>query len=210
MTAPRNDDMPFTLSDVRLRHRGIERGAMVVTPKRAMVIDKERLDRLRRPSGLSQVERWLIAQAKQRGNNGHVVLFRALNDAGERVWQFDPELSESQLADGGYVMTQALLPLHRRLMAVGVVLMVHTEWGLRECYAMRHGAARLQRELASARKPTPERDVDRWILSNMLLHVALRMRHVVDSLLPSHLAMIERRADQVRSLVAGLPAAAID
>jgi hypothetical protein len=44
----------------------------------------------------------------------------------------------------------------------------------------------------------------------MLLHVALRMRHVVDSLLPSHLAMIERRADQVRSLVAGLPAAAID
>src|SRR6185503_2892331 len=109
-----------------------------ITPKNAMVIGRERIEKLRHADGVNQVERNLIAQVRRR-ENVRIVLFRAKNDAGQRVWQFGPDIQDSMMADVGIVMTKALLPLHRRLMAAGVMLMVHTDWGGRECVAMRDG-----------------------------------------------------------------------
>jgi len=208
-TALADADMPFTLGEVLLRHRGVERGAMVITPKTPIVVDVSRLQQVGHAKTLSPVERWLIEQIRQRGERARVVLFRAVNDKRERVWQFDPALSEQQLQEGGYVMSKALVPFHRRMLASGVVLMVHTDWGLRECYAMRHGIRRLLQELEAM----PDRDAvgeaDRWLLNHMLLHVALGLDHVTTSLLPTHLTMIERRYPSVRELVRQLPPHAI-
>lgn len=179
---------------------------MVITPKSPMVIGQKRIDDLRKPSGISRVERWLIDQARKGGASAQIVLFRAVNDAGERVWQFDPSLSQANLEDGGYVMSKALLPFHRRLMASGVVLMVHTDWGIRECYAMRTGVERAFDEQESSSEANPTRAADRWVLRHMLLHAALDLDHILRSLLPKHLTMVERRLSRVRELVARLPA----
>ena len=140
-----------------------------------------------------------------------MILFRAVNAQGERVWQFDPDLSDEELAEGGYVLTRALLPFHRRLLKSGMALMVHTDWGLRECYAMRHGVRRLKTELKRGPGPhDPVIEADHWVLSNMLLHVALSMDHVITELLPTHLAMIDRRLTFLKTLTASLPASAVD
>jgi hypothetical protein len=48
------------------------------------------------------------------------------------------------------------------------------------------------------------------VLSHMLLHAALDLEHIVASLLPAHLTMVERRWPRVRELVARLPPSAID
>jgi hypothetical protein len=119
-------------------------------------------------------------------------------------------MTEIELEQAGLVVTRALLPLHRRLMAAGVVLMVHTEWGTRECYAMRHGLRKLVEEIDAKRAPSATDEADRWLLSHMLLHVALNLDHVATTLLPTHLAMIDRRWPRVRELVALLPPDAVD
>lgn len=205
---PRN--MPFQFSELVLHHRNIEYTATVITPKTMMTFGRDRIGQLSKPTGISRVERWMIEEVGRRGERARVLLFRAVNTQAQRVWQFDPDMSEQELEDAGVILTKALLPFHRRLMASGVVLMVHTEWGVRECYAMRHGLRVLARELDSKSNLTPVEEVDRWLLSHMLLHVALNIEHVTTTLLPTHLTMIERRWPRVRELVALLPPEAVD
>jgi hypothetical protein len=206
--------MPFEIDEHKVRGAGARHRVMVITPKAPMIIGRKRIDDLRKPSSISRVERWLIEQARKGSSSASIVLFRAVNDAGERVWQFDPALSQADLEDGGYVMSRALLPFHRRLMASGVVLMVHTDWGIRECYAMRTGVERAIAEQEGVEKAppaesNPTREADRWVLRHMLLHAALDLDHVLKTLLPGHLSMVERRLSRVRELVAQLPADAI-
>jgi hypothetical protein len=202
--------MPFDIGEQTVRDGAIAQRVMVITPKSSVVIGLKRIRDLRKPTGISRVERWLIEQAHQGSSSAHILLFRAVNNEGERVWQFDPDLSEPDLEEGGYVMSKALLPFHRRLMAGGIVLMVHTDWGLRECYAMRSGVQKALAEIARSPNEDPTREADRWVLSHMLLHAALDLDHIVQSLLPGHLTMVKRRWPRVRELIARLPANAID
>jgi hypothetical protein len=44
----------------------------------------------------------------------------------------------------------------------------------------------------------------------MLLHVGLNQEHVVTTLLPDYLTLIDRRWERVRELIARVPASAID
>jgi hypothetical protein len=208
--APDSSDMPFDIGEETVRDGTIVKRAIVMTPKSAVVVGLKRINDLRKPAGISRVERWLIEQSQNGTSSPRILLFRAVNSAGERVWQFDPNLSEPDLEEGGYVVCKALLPFHRRLMAAGVVLMVHTDWGLRECYAMRSGVQRALAEFARSPNPDPTRDADRWVLNHMLLHAALDLAHIVASLLPGHLTMVERRWPRVRELIARLPPTAID
>jgi len=204
-----SSDMPFEIGERTVLHAGAAHQVTVITPKSAMTIGRKRIVELRRPSGISRVERWLIEQAGERGSSARILLFRGANDAGERLWQFDPSLSDVDLQDGGHVMSKALLPFHRRLMASGVVLMVHTDWGLRECYAMRSGLQKALGELGPSARKDPTVEADRWVLSHMILHAALDLDHVVKSLLPSHITMVERRLPRVREIVARRPGGAI-
>jgi hypothetical protein len=210
MSPSADTEKPFTLGEVLLHHRGVERGAMVITPKKPIVVGAARLQQVRHATALSPVERWLLEQIESRGDRARVVLFRAVNDKRQRVWEFDASLSETELKEAGYVMSKALLPFHRRMLARGVVLMVHTDWGLRECHAMRHGIRLLVHELDAVPERNAVEEADRWVLSHMLLHVALGLDHVTTSLLPRHLTMIERRYPSVLELVSRLPPDAID
>jgi hypothetical protein len=89
-------------------------------------------------------------------------------------------------------------------------LFVHSEWGDRECIAMRKGVE-LAIEEAMAR---PDADTalvraDVWILKNMLFHFSLPMERIVESVLPPHLRMMHTRLPRVRTLVSELPKASI-
>ena len=193
-------EKPFTVSDVSF---GVSRprSAMVVTPKARMVIDHARLDRAGKLSSLSPVEEWLVQEARRRGEGARVLLFRAANSANERVWEFDRSFDEPELQRAGAIMTRALLPLHRALLASGVVLMVHTDWGRRESYAMRHGVRALTDEVTRPTYASATRRVDEWILRNMLMHVALSLNHVTERLLPAQMGLIERRWPRVVDLL---------
>jgi hypothetical protein len=193
-------DVPFSITDERVRTSKRSENVMVVTPRNRIVVDHARLDRLSKPSALSPVEGWLIEQARLRGDGARVVLFRAVNEKGERVWEFDPTFSESDLEKGGTIMTRALLPFHRGLLESGVVLMVHTDWGFRESYAFRHGVRVLSEQLSLSAR-SDDNEIDRWILGNMLMHVALKLDHVLRNLLPAHMGLVQQRANRVAEML---------
>ena len=93
--------MPFTIEDLPIRHQELTHRAIVITPKNPMVLGRERIEALRRPTSLNKVDRWLIDQAVRRSGKSRLILFRACNRQGERVWQFDPSLSDAELEEAG-------------------------------------------------------------------------------------------------------------
>lgn len=197
---------PFRISETTVKSDNTLHPVLVITPRAPMVLGVERIEALRKVPGLSPADRYLIEQTRKRGHRVHLAVFRAANDAGERLWSFDPQLSSSQVEELGYLVTKGLLPVHRRMMANGVALLAHTEWGTRECYAMRCGVRRLLTELEQQPHPSAAlTDVDRWVLRNMCFHFALGFEHVTKSLLPNQIPMIERRWARVSELVTKLP-----
>jgi len=207
-TQPHDGDAkwPFSISETTVKSDNTLHPVLVITPRAPMVLGVERIEALRKPVGLSAVDRYLIEQTRLRGHRVHLLVFRAANDLGERLWSFDPQLSSSQVEELGYLVTKALLPVHRRMMANGVALLAHTDWGTRECYAMRCGVRRLLTELEQQPHPSAAlTDVDRWVLRNMCFHFALGIEHVTKSLLPNQIRMIERRWARVSDLVTRLP-----
>jgi hypothetical protein len=199
-------DAPFVFNEIGLGAGALRLRGLVMMPKKPMIVDRERLDRLRGATTVNDAERGIIAAARRA--RARVLVLRAADDTGTRLWQLDPSLDEPALAEGGYVLSRAILPLHRRLVAAGVMLMVHTEWGVRECYAMRERVVRLAAERRSATDACGA--LDDWLLRHVLLHTALGFDHVVKNVLPSHVTMIDRRAARVTSLLAELPASELD
>ena len=197
---------PFLLSETTVTSQSSVYPMLVVTARASRIFGEERIEALKQPTSLNAADRYLIEQAKKCGSRVHLAAIRAANEAGERLWSFDPKLSSSQAEELGYLITKSLLPVHRRLMANGVALLAHTEWGTRECYAMRYGMRRLLTELEQ--QPHADAaltDVDRWILRNMLFYFALDLELVASSLLPNQIAMLERRWARVSDLVTKLP-----
>lgn len=166
-----------------------------------MVIGTDRLERLAGSDSVNEVERGLVDEAAQR--SATAVILRAANDRGERLWNFDEGLSETELIEAGPIMCRALLPLHRRLAAIGVLTMVHTEWTPRDCYTMRVGAQRLLRERSQADDPLSGLDV--WMLSEMLTYVARPAAEVTRASLPFRLLTADRDLSRLRALVAAVP-----
>lgn len=200
-------EWPFRISETQVLTDTATHPVMVITPRVPMVFGLERIETLRKPTRLSEVDRYIIDQTRRRKGRVHLAAFRAGDDFGQRLWSFDPTLSGAEIEELGYLITKSLIPVHRRMMANGVALIAHTEWGPRECYAMRYGVRRLLTELGDHPHSEPAlTDVDTWILRNMLFHFALDLDHVTTSLLPSQIRMIERRWERVSDLVTKLPA----
>lgn len=197
---------PFRITETTVESHGSVYPVLVVTPRVPRVFGLERIEALKQPTALNAADRYLIEQTKKYGNRVHLAAFRAANEAGDRLWSFDPKLNGAQAEELGYLLTKSLLPVHRRMMANGVALLAHTECGTRECYAMRYGVRRLLTEIEEEPHTNAAlTDVDRWILRNMLFHFALGLEHVTTSLLPNQVQMLERRWTRVSDLVMKLP-----
>ncbi len=195
------DGFPFRIDPVSLTSGSTRHGGIMFMPRRPMTIGAEWLERVADVNTVNVAERRLIDAARM--SRGRLVLFRARADDGRRLWTFDPEMDDKALEHAGQVMSRALLPLHRRFAAVGITLIVHTGWELRECYGMRRGAESLRDERSGSN--TPLGRLDAWLLRNMIVHLSLSYDHVVREVLPGHLSMVERRAATVRDLIEAVP-----
>jgi hypothetical protein len=59
--------MPFDIGEQTVRDGTKVKQAIVMTPKSAVVVGLKRINDLRKPAGISRVERWLIEQAHRGG-----------------------------------------------------------------------------------------------------------------------------------------------
>lgn len=196
-------EAPFDFEEVRVASAALECGALVMTPRSPMVIDAARRDRLRGDPALSDGDRLIIARVRDRSDDVSILIMRGADEAGARLWQFDTAFDEDELEDVSRLLIRALLPLHRRFLCSGIILFVHSEWGARETPPMRRAIARFANELQNhGQLGAAMRDLDLWILRNMLLFSSLTTRHVIESLLPDHLRLVSHRKRQVADLVA--------
>lgn len=179
--------------------------ALVLTPKQPQVLGRERMEGLRHASGLSKVDRMIVGEAAARKGNIQLAFFRAMDEQGQIAWSFDETLSPDECDELGYLLVRALLPIHRRMMAQGIGLLVHSEWGDRECSAMRHGREKNRRELEDRIDSEPVAAADAWILRNMLFHSTLPIEKLVRGTLPSQLRLIAARQKRIGELIAALP-----
>lgn len=199
-------EWPFKISETEVLTDTAAHPMLVITPRAPMMFGVERIETLRKPTRLSAADRYLIEQTRHRKGRVHLAALRAGDGFGQRLWSFDPILTAGEVEELGYLITKSLIPVHRRMMANGVALLAHTEWGPRECYAMRYGVRRLLAELSDQPHSNPAlTDVDTWILRNMLFHFALDLEHVKTTLLPNQIRMIERRWERVSALITRLP-----
>lgn len=203
MIASKPDNFPFEMSQVTIPGEQGGRTSTVLTPKNAMVFGRTQLDKVQAARGLSPVEQWLVAYAAGHSEQCRIMILRAVNSEQERVWLFDPSFDNDTLQVAGYVMTQALLPFHRALMAAGVMLLAHTDWGDRESYGIRHGVWRCIEELSTKTELSLEQEQNLAVLKTMVHHMSLSLDHVVTHLLPGHLHMVDRRWARMQEDSAG-------
>jgi hypothetical protein len=174
-----------------------------------MVFGRTKLNEVNTGTELNARDRWLLTEVER--CKARIAVLRSVNTYGERVWAVDPELSESEATQLGYILTRGLLPVHRRLVALGITLFAHTDWGLKETEAMRGGVARMLEALAQRpRAHAAIQEIDLWILKHFIFHFGMPYQHIMDKVLPEHLKLIDTRTARIAELVTRLPNAAID
>lgn len=201
--------LPFVFDDIRVTANEREFGALVLTPASPMVIDTRRRDRLKEMPPLNEVDRAILDRVRGRGDDTPMLIMRAADDSGKRLWSFDPSFTDDEVEETGAELVRSLMPLYRRFLASGITLFVHADWGERELSPMRRGVARLSENLDPDEDGAVRR-LDEWLLRNMLLYSSLSFRHVTEVLLPEHMRLLERRQQRVRQLLEAVPPGAID
>jgi hypothetical protein len=93
------------------------------------------------------------------------------------------------------------MPMYRKLLEIGIVLFVHSDWGHREIGPIRRGLRSLAADASNS--DDGNGPIDEWIVRNKLLYSSLSLDHVVRKLLPAHLRLLERRQERARRLFEG-------
>ena len=186
---------------MRMAADGVETNVLLMKPRMPMILDAARRERLRGNPSLNEADRWILGQIEDRRREGFVVVLRGANDEGDPCWKFDPAFSDDEIGELGALVIRALLPFHRRVLAIGINLFVHSEWGGRETGPMRRGLLALCDEIERSEADPGLRALDLWILKNMLLFTSLPTEHVVETTLPLHLRFVASRRTKVDRLL---------
>ncbi len=184
------------------------RGALVISPIQPVILGAARLAELRDDLRRAPIDHQIAREIRRRTGRVEIMIFRGVGPAGA-TWRFDEALGDDDADELGYLLTRSQLPTWRALVANGVHLHLHTDWGVRETAACRRGAARLRQELAADGAVRSVERFDAYMLSYLSLFYSADLDHVLGELLPSQLGLIEQRAARVRSFLEGLPRDAI-
>lgn len=203
---------PVSFEHVPLQTPVGRRVALVASPTADLVVTRERLAELRRPvQRPSPVDDAIVAAGRAAREMGLFVW----RSRGERAgsWTFAAEFSTDELSEVGYHMARSHIPLYRRLVAAGCLLILHVDLGFREAEAMKEGSARLRDEIerggssgsTSRFQAGSVRQLDLWMLRHLTMFLASSFETVMGGTLPSMWSVVDRRAAATRSLVEALP-----
>jgi hypothetical protein len=203
--------------EARIESRVGTRFAIVVSPMRPMLWGHARLEQLRQATGASTVDRQIFEAVKQRGARVTVLCIRGKNDDVSGHWRLEDDLDDGDAEELGYLLVRSQLATYRRLVAHGIIALIHSDWGPREATAFRRGSERLRSELrlaqASREKLALEVDpvaaLDRWMLQHLTFFLTLSTTKVLDDFLPEKLPLLVPRVPRIAALLAALPHSAI-
>jgi hypothetical protein len=191
--------VPFTFDEIDLHTRNGSRRALVMAPDRDYRVGLERLEELRRTGRRSAIDTGLVEEVRQR-DGVRVVIFRGVNDAGER-WGLDPALSDEDASELAKRLTMSHIKTWRQLIVHGAWVMIHTEfsmWGPTFRDTCRELADDLQ---ADPDESSALHEFDRWLLRNLVFFFGQSLESVASQVLPKTLHVIERRSGTIDDFV---------
>lgn len=197
-------ELPFTFEQRHVRFRSGRTGALVMTPRQPTVFGQDRLDAVRRCPGLSAAKEGMLCRIEDRESNTPILILRATDDDGSRLWEFDPDFSAEELAGVARDFVQSLLPFYRRVARSGIVLFVHSGWRSRDLATLRETVAVTSKSRALSIAEEGLGRLDAWIVRNMLMYSSLSLDHVLEQLLPDHLGLLSRRKKRANDLLGAI------
>lgn len=203
---------PIRFEEHSIHTRNGPRAVLVASPTDAIRIDRTRLATLREGPGESAIDRAIVREARARSGRARLAMFRARGND-DAAWELDADLTDEEAAEAGYLLVRSHLWLHRKLMASGILAIVHVELGFREVDALREATKTMIEEL-EARAKDDELDpegaavlrADVWSLKHLTFYFTLGFARAVEDTLPDMIPMLEQRERTMRELVESLPA----
>jgi hypothetical protein len=188
------------------------RKALLVTPRTAVRVGRERLAVLRDQASAGGIDEEIVEEVRRRGGAIPIAIFRGRGDTGEGSWGFSEDLTDSEVEELGYRLVVSQQATYRRLLENGVFLIVHVECGRRETPALKAGTSRrlseLQQELADStqtRRLDPVRRLDIWMLQNLTFFFNLELDAVLGDVLADKIPLLEQRIPKIKAMLAALP-----
>jgi hypothetical protein len=182
-----------------------ERVALVIAPTEAVRVGLDRIVPRVGPPRMSSLDQQVLEQAEARAPRIQLGIFRGANGHGGS-WGFDPAMDEHEAIRLAEYLLPGQMIVYRGLLRLGVCLFVHIDWGSLECAAFRAAAAKIADGLhdrlsrGSAEPPNPADVVDLWVLRNLTFFFSLSFDHLVSTILPEKLALMEKRMERIQRM----------
>ncbi len=155
---------------------------------------------------MSDVDRHLLEQMRQREGRVNAVVFRGRDDVGDGSWGFDPALDAHEADALALELLRGMVLVYRAFVESGVCVHAHADWGPAEARAFRVANGTLVAELGQQLEhgqlgPVQRREaeVELWTLRNLTFFFTLGFRTLVRSVLPEKLPMLETRTERLRA-----------
>lgn len=211
MSAP---TLPVAFFERTIDTRNGSRLALVMSPQTHIVVHAERIATLRSDGSPGPIDREVLRQIRMR--RGRVSVLALRGAAGGGSYRFDPALDAAQVRDLGYLLVKSQLQTYRRLLAAGVLVHFHVDWGGVETDAFRAGSAWLVDELTAQTTNGTLSDgrlalckLDCWMLRHLQFYLTLGLERTLRDVLPGKLPLLELRLPHVREMLARVPPEAI-
>lgn len=179
--------------------------AVVVSPKRAIVIGRERLESMRLGLSPSGTDDAIVHAARHYG--AQVTIFCPESKEHGGSWRFAEDLDAQEVDELAQFLLASQLITYRRLIEIGVCMHVRVGMATREQDALRaardHHLQRLEQlganPVRTGAHPS-EADLDHWILSNFTFFFGMSLRRVVEEVLPKNAKTMLKRLRRVQQL----------
>ncbi len=186
-----------------------------MTPTEDFELGRERLEELRARPGPGAIDREILAAVRERARPVHALVFRGRSGSERGFWRLSEQLDDDERVELATRIVRGQIETHRRLIAAGVQVLVHTELRVRELAALRSGSETVARELEQALHGAPTDQVpilraDLDILTQRVTYVGMRFDQAMMTRLPELLVALERQDLQRRRMFADLPRVALD
>jgi len=184
------------------------------TPSRRGVLDRNRLERMRRGELKSRANDFLIAALAARTTPVHAIVFRAGAEGGGHN-EIAEDISDEEVIEYGRWMVAQQLDLYERAARHGVRVLVGIEFGQREVMGYDKGSARLAEELefmlADPQAYTPaelaEARLRLWLVDHLATWTGTSLEPFLDEKLPAALVAAERSGRALQRLLQDLDVA---
>lgn len=182
-----------------------------MSPETHVVVRADRLDALRTDLSPGPIDLEVLRQVRLRDGRVRVLALRG-TDGAVGSYRFDPALARAQVRELGYLLVKSQIATYRRLLAMGVLVHLHVDWGGLETDAFRQGTTRLADEVnaLTSRRSLPDGllalcQLDSWMLRHLQFYMTLGLERALTDVLPEKLPLLEIRMPHVKEMLAQAP-----